>query len=858
VVKKFIDIHSLNEWKPKVCHKPKLKCIECNQKAYAALDEKVIEEHLRGNIVAGIFPMCLDETCYFLAIDFDDEGWQKDISVLRNICNDFDIPFSVERSRSGKGAHAWFFFEDRIPSVLARKFGSALLTCSMIKRHEITFKSYDRFFPNQDTLPKGGLGNLIALPLQKAARNANNSEFIDENFEPYHDKWAFLGNIKKISDERIKTLISKLCHGNELGLLRKDDEEEQKPWEQNKVRLLKSDFPNNIKFIKANMLFIPKTSISQRALNHLKRLAAFKNPEFYKAQSMRIPTYNKPRIISCADETEEYLCLPRGCESDLTAIFKKLDLDFILIDKTNAGKSINVEFNGSLRDEQPYALNELLKFSNGVLSGTTAFGKTVVAIKLIAERKVNTLILVDRVSLVSQWKERLGSFLNINEILPDTNQSKKRGRKKQQSIIGQIGAGKNNLCGIIDIAVMQSLNRLGEVKECVKNYGMVIVDECHHVSAFSFEEILKSINAKYVYGFTATPFRKDGHHPIIFMQCGQIRYRDDAKKQAEKRPFEHYVIPRFTSFRVPFNKNEKEATIQELYSQIVTDEMRNQFIIDDVVKSYENGRNSIVLTERTAHVDLLSKELSKRIPNVLSLVGGLGVKKTKDVLKQIADTTTDQQLALVATGKYIGEGFDEPRLDTLFLAMPISWKGTLHQYAGRLHRLFDNKNEVQIYDYVDIHVRMLEKMYSKRLTGYASIGYKAKAENIPEESINIIFDKHNFLPVYTNDLLNSSREVLIVSPFVTQKRILQMIQHREKPLNNKTRIIVVTRPVEDFNDNKKTRLQEALTLLKDIGVSIIFKSNIHQKFAIINNISTEEMAHLEVIATMVYQQKCYR
>jgi len=378
----------LNEWKPRVCHKPKLKCIECNQKAYAALDEKVIEEHLRGNIVAGIFPMCLDETCYFLAIDFDDEGWQKDISVLRNICNDFDIPVSVERSRSGRGAHAWFFFEDRIPSVLARKFGSALLTCSMIKRHEITFKSYDRFFPNQDTLPKGGLGNLIALPLQKAARNANNSEFIDENFEPYHDQWAFLGNIKKISEERIKTLICKLCHGNELGLLRKDDEEEPKPWEQNKVTLLKSDFPNNIEFIKANMLFIPKTGISQRALNHLKRLAAFKNPEFYKAQSMRISTYNKPRIISCAYETEKYLCLPRGCESDLTAIFKKLDLDFILIDKTNAGKSINVEFNGSLRDEQPYALNELLKFDNGVLSGTTAFGKTVVAIKLISERKV--------------------------------------------------------------------------------------------------------------------------------------------------------------------------------------------------------------------------------------------------------------------------------------------------------------------------------------------------------------------------------------------------------------------------------------------------------------------------------------
>jgi len=442
--------------------------------------------------------------------------------------------------------------------------------------------------------------------------------------------------------------------------------------------------------------------------------------------------------------------------------------------------------------------------------------------------------LVDRVSLVSQWKERLGSFLNINEILPDTNQSKKRGRKKQQSIIGQIGAGKNNLCGIIDIAVMQSLNRLGEVKECVKNYGMVIVDECHHVSAFSFEEILKSINAKYVYGLTATPFRKDGHHPIIFMQCGQIRYRDDAKNQAEKRPFEHYVIPRFTSFRVPFDKNEKEATIQELYSQIVTDEMRNQFIIDDVVKSYENGRNSIVLTERTAHVELLSEELSKKIPNVISLVGGLGTRKTKEIMKQINDTTPDQQLTLVATGKYIGEGFDEPRLDTLFLAMPISWKGTLHQYAGRLHRLSDNKDEVQIYDYIDIHVRMLEKMYHKRLNGYASIGYKVKGESLAEESMNIIFDNRSFLPVYTNDILNSAREVLIVSPFVTQKRTLQMLKDIEKVIKNKVQITVVTKPIEDFKNNKTTSLERALDLLYNAGIHVIYKSNIHQKFAVID------------------------
>ena len=825
-----------NEWKPGICQKVKTKCANCMYKNYLSLNEKVIDDHLRSrnNFVAGIYPMCPDESCYFLAIDFDDGEWQKDVTTLREVCTEFKIPIAVERSRSGKGAHVWFFFENSLPASFARKFGSALLSYAMNKRHEITFKSYDRFFPNQDTMPKGGLGNLIALPLQKAARSNNNSVFIDENFQPYDDQWAFLSSIQKLSEDGINLLISKLCHGNELGVLRKDEEEAQKPWETSRVKLTKDDFPKDIEIVKANMLFVPKEGISQRALNHLKRLAAFKNPEFYKAQAMCIPIKKMQRIISCADETAEYLCLPRGCENELKDVFKEQDSIVHFIDKTNCGRCIDVKFNGSLRDEQPQAIEKLLKFDNGILSGTTAFGKTVVAIKLIAERKVNTLILVDKVSLVAQWRKRLTDFLIINESLPETEEVKKRGRKKARSIIGQLGAGKDSLSGIIDIAVMQSLNRMGEVKECVKNYGMVIVDECHHVSAFSFEEVLKNVNAKYVYGLTATPTRKDGHHPIIFMQCGPIRFRDDAKKQADKRPFDHYVIPRFTSLRVPIDKDEKDVTIQELYSEIVVNEMRNQLIIDDVVRSHECGRNCVVLTERTAHVELLTKELGKRIPDVISATGGMGIKETRETMTRIANTPVDKPLTLVATGKYIGEGFDEPRLDTLFLAMPISWKGTLQQYAGRLHRLFDGKNEVQIYDYVDIHVRMLEKMYSKRLTGYASIGYKAKGESIATELIDIIFNKSNFLPVYSNDVMNASKEILIVSPFVTKKRSLNMMQSLEIALANKVKVIVLTRPVEDFQGKDMTSLRDTLDILKSAGISLVFKSNIHQKFAVID------------------------
>jgi superfamily II DNA or RNA helicase len=499
-------------------------------------------------------------------------------------------------------------------------------------------------------------------------------------------------------------------------------------------------------------------------------------------------------------------------------------------DNTTAGRHIKVEFIGTLREEQQLAAEEMLKYEGGVLAATTAFGKTVIAAKLIAERKVNTLILVHRQQLLWQWAAKLTEFLKINEELPVLE--KKRGRKKQQSLIGQIGAGQNNPGSIIDIAIMQSLSRGSEAKEWIKNYGMVIVDECHHVPAFSFEQILKNVQAKYVYGLTATPARRDGHHPIIFMHCGPIRYMVDAKKQAEKRPFEHYVIPRFTSFRMPFEKDEKEISIQELYSEIVVNEFRNQLISDDVISAFQKGRNSLVLTERIAHVAGLAKKLSTNIPDVIALTGGMGAKETRDALTRISEIPAGKQLTLIATGKYIGEGFDEARLDTLFLAMPISWKGTLQQYAGRLHRLFENKSEVQIYDYADIHVRMLEKMYNKRLAGYASIGYKAKAESFADESVDIIFDNNNFLQVYKNDLVNAAREIVIVSPFVTKRRAMQMLELMSVALDQKVEVTIITRPANDFKD--KPALEEVLGLLKAAGVNLVCKSNIHQKFAVID------------------------
>ncbi len=822
----------LNEWKPGFCSKPEVKCTFCEHKSYAPLDAKVIEAHLRGNLVAAIYPLRQDEKCHFLAMDFDKDGWQQDVSTLRDVCKAFAVPVAVERSRSGHGAHFWFFFADPVAASLARKFGSALLTCAMSRRYQIKFKSYDRFFPNQDTMPKGGFGNLIALPLQKAARQNVNSVFIDELFQPYEDQWAFLAQIRRLTEDEIGTFISKLCPGSELGELKQDDEEAIKPWETRRSKLTRDEFPNVIQLVKANMLYVNKSGLSPRALNTMKRLAAFKNPEFYRAQAMRLSTYGKPRIISCSEETSEYLCLPRGCEADLDSLLAEAGVEVEWSDKTNPGRPIKVTFTGMLREDQELAAEAMLQHDCGVLAAATAFGKTVIAARLIAAHQTNSLILTHRQQLLTQWMEKLAQFLRIDVELPVA--ATKRGRKPREGLIGQIGAGKADPGGIIDVAIMQSLSSGGEVKEFIRDYGLVIVDECHHVPAFSFEQILKKVQAKYIYGLTATPTRRDGHQPIIFMHCGPVRYRADARKEAARRPFEHLVIPRFTSFRTPIDREEKDMSIQEFYSRIATDEWRNQQIVDDVVRAQGNGRNSLILTERTAQVELLAAQLGEHIPEVITLTGGKGVKETRQVLARIAATPAGEPVTLVATGKYIGEGFDEPRLDTLFLAMPISWRGTLQQYAGRLHRLFQNKKEVQIYDYVDIHVRALEKMYQKRLAGYAAIGYRAKGESLAAEPADIIFDNTNFLPVYHNDLMNAVREVVIVSPFVTRRRTRQMLSTLEVALAKRVSVAVATRPANAYKEKDRPALEETFSSLQASGVRLLFRANIHQKFAVID------------------------
>lgn len=576
----------------------------------------------------------------------------------------------------------WFFFTEPVSAADARKLGSSLLTKTMACRHELSFASYDRLFPSQDVIPKGGFGNLIALPFQGQAQRRGNTLFIDEQFEPYPDQWAFLSTLPKIAPEQLESCLRTLCRDSDIGTL--TDGEKTDPWKKKvKKQLTRADFPLQAKLVLADLIYIEKTDFSQAALNAMRRLAAFPNPEFRAKQAMRLPVYGIPRILDCGYEDDAYIGLPRGCRDELTALLEQFEVPVVLEDKRTDGRTIDVSFCGTLRPEQEPAAQALLAEQMGVLSATTAFGKTVIGAYLIGQRRTNTLILVQSSALLEQWRTSLEKFLDIREALPEP--PKKRGRKRKRCLIGQIGAGKDTHSGIIDIAIMQSLfeGEEKEVKSFVANYGMVIVDECHHVAAFTFEKVLRAVKAKYVYGLSATPTRKDGHHPIIFMQCGPIRYLVDAKSQAEKRSFDHFVIPRFTRARAA-----DAGSIQDLYAAIIENENRNAMLTADAVQLVQEGRTPLLLTERKEHAAYLAGLLEEQMKNVFLLVGSDRPKIKQEKLAALQAVPAEEPLAVVATGKYIGEGFDSPRLDTLLLAMPISWKG------GHWHSTPDGFTEI--------------------------------------------------------------------------------------------------------------------------------------------------------------------
>lgn len=700
-----------HEWISGICHKPKIKCGDCQHRHFKPLDFSVLYEHLSGNITAGVYPLLTDNTCRLLAIDLDKADWQQALSAITAVCDNLQIDHLVERSRSGNGAHIWFFFAEPILASKARQFGTLILDGAMEQYPALSFESYDRMFPNQDNMPIGGFGNLIALPLQKQARQQGNSTFIDGNFNVIADPWYALKTVKLLTQEFIDELVTtrpdRFFQNNvSLADFYEPVWQSFQPVITNIIKDHDADnYPKQLTLILANRLFIDTNSLPNRLQAQLIRLASYNNPNFYKAQAMRFSTFGIPRRVCLAHLEQGTLSLPRGCLTTCLALLQQYQINVMIEDRRQTGvkllpqipKTLTKQI--TLTPEQQQAVQEILQSDTGVLQAPTGFGKTLVAMTVMVARNINTLILVHNKALLKQWQQRLNSYLTT---LSDNQ--------------------KQLFLANVEIATYQGLvdKSSHTVKLLAFNYGQVIIDECHHLSAPNYMQILNAIAPTYVLGLTATPERQDGHHPIIFMQAGQVVFHAKTtlatdtftKKQAICRSLD-------TPFSEDLLQSEQRVQVSQLLNYLANSDMRNQTIVKDVVHTIQQQRNPLILTERKNHAQYFLQALNQLGYQCVLLTGGMN---TRDLQQQTQNLETAD--VVVATGKYIGEGFDMPRLDTLFLALPISWKGIAIQYIGRIERTYRNKSKVQVFDYIDDNHPVFKKMFQRRSKAYRSLGYQ--------------------------------------------------------------------------------------------------------------------------------------
>ena len=853
-----------NFWKEGICPKknnPQFNCGECQNQRYKQLTGQVLYEHLIGakedaSDVIGLYPMFPDETINFLVFDFDchdekvggddganpDSEWMTEVNAFRKICEINAVPVLVERSRSGKGAHIWIFFEKPVPAVIARRFGTALLTKGAESVNMKSFRYYDRMLPAQDHLPinmktgKPGLGNLIALPLQGQALKDGNSAFIDENWNAYPNQWDCLKKVKKIPIETVEKRIREWAAEGILGVLNNEVEtdtdahHEIKPWDKAKHPLHKEDISSPVEMVIADKIYINTKGMKPRMQNALRRMAAFSNPDFYKKAAMGLSTKGIPRIIFCGYDDAGYICLPRALLDSVIDKFSKADIPFSLADNRCAGTPLDVSFNGTLYDEQMLAAEAILKHDNGILAATTSFGKTVVGAYMIAQRKISTLVLVHNTEIQKNWIEDLNKFLTINAELPEY-QTKTGRIKKRKSVIGKLYAGHNSMTGIIDVAIFSSLGKGDEIDPIIEQYGMVIMDECHHGAAQTVEDVVGSAKARYVYGLTATPKREDGLEKKVFMQFGPIRFRYTAKERAEKQGIGHFVYPRFTRL-----VSTSDLKITEANRAVIECDSRNKQIIADVENCIQNGRTPLVLTKYKEHAEFLYQQLQGKAEHVYLLQGG-GSRKAKDEMRtQMRAVPDEESVVLVAIDKYIGEGFNFPRLDTLMLAMPAAAEGNIEQFAGRLHRDYETKKEVIIYDYVDSHIRVLEKMYHKRLRTYKKIGYEICSNAITEkQNTNAIFGPDTYQNIYQRDLSEAIKEIVISSPGLNRAKVNAFVTMINRKQMDGVKVTVVTLNPEGYPEEKKENTKNLVRKLEDCAVKVRLQDHMHEHYAVIDS-----------------------
>ena len=835
-----------NFWKYGICPKrdgTKIKCQDCSSQDYKELKGRVILQHLQGikedcTDVVGLYPLFPDGSCWFLVFDFDnhDESaepskeWQQEVNALREMCSVLGIDSLVERSRSGKGAHVWIFFSDPIQASKARKFGESLLRKGAESVSLKNFTYYDRMMPMQDFLPEGKLGNLIALPLQGRALRNGNSAFVDESWNTYKDQWKRLRETRRLSEKEVDDLIKLWCPDDDaMSIFQNDVVEDtaaghtsllfgQTPASTNRD-FHAEDADGSVKIILSDGIYVNKKGLKDRMQNAIRRIAAYSNPQFFQTLKLGFSTKDTPRIVYKGYDEGDYIVIPRGCYDELISQLSVAGVRYDVVDKRQKGRKIDIHFNGDLYSEQQIAAEKMLYNDIGVLAAATAFGKTVLGAYLIAEKKVNALVLVHNVEIMNNWIKDLSSFLTINEELPTYTTPKGR-VKKRSSLIGTFSSQKDSTTGIIDIAMITSLGREDNINELVRNYGMVIVDECHHAAAVTHENVLRAVTARYVYGMSATINRGDKQDKKMFMQLGPIRHRYTAKERAQKQGIGHYIYPRFTRL-VDLNQSE-DKNPSDYYRLIMQSELRNMQIVSDVIDCVKRGRTPVVMTKYKEHAQKLYDMLQGVADHVFLLQGGKSLKERAAIREQMAAVRADESLVLVAIGQYVGEGFNYPRLDTMLLAMPISFEGNVEQHAGRLNRDYEGKKDAIIFDYIDQHVPTLKRMYYKRLRAYKKIGYEVCSKVTDKQEVaNSIFDSQNYLDVFEKDVVSASKSIVISSPSFSFKKVNWLCAESEHLQLRGVSVVVLTLDPEDYPEDGRDQHKSHIEHLISAGVNVI-------------------------------------
>ena len=848
-----------NFWKYGICPKrdgTKIKCQDCSSQDYKELKGRVILQHLQGikedcTDVVGLYPLFPDGSCWFLVFDFDnhDESaepskeWQQEVNALREMCSVLGVDLLVERSRSGKGAHVWIFFSEPIQASKARKFGESLLRKGAESVSLKNFTYYDRMMPMQDFLPEGKLGNLIALPLQGRALRNGNSAFVDESWNTYKDQWKRLRETRRLSEKEVDDIIKLWCPDDDaMSIFQNDVVEDtaaghtsllfgQTPASTNRD-FHADDADGSVKIILSDGIYVKKKGLKNRMQNAIRRIAAYSNPQFFQTLKLGFSTKDTPRIVYNGYDEGDYIVIPRGCYDELISQLSVAGVRYDVVDKRQKGRKIDIHFNGDLYPEQQIAAEKMLYNDIGVLAAATAFGKTVLGAYLIAKKKVNALVLVHNVEIMNNWIKDLSSFLTINEELPTYTTPKGR-VKKRSSLIGTFSSQKDSTTGIIDIAMITSLGREDNINEMVRNYGMVIIDECHHAAAVTHENVLRAVTARYVYGMSATINRGDKQDKKMFMQLGPIRHRYTAKERAQKQGIGHYIYPRFTRL-VDMNQSE-DKNPADYYRLIMHSELRNMQIVSDVIDCVKRGRTPVVMTKYKEHAQKLYDMLQGVADHVFLLQGGKSLKERAAIREQMAAVRADESLVLVAIGQYVGEGFNYPRLDTMLLAMPISFEGNVEQHAGRLNRDYEGKKDAIIFDYIDQHIPTLKRMYYKRLRAYKKIGYEVCSKVTDKQEVaNSIFDSQNYFDVFEKDVVSASKSIVISSPSFSFKKVNWLCVESEHLQLRGVSVVVLTLDPEDYPEDGRDQHKSHIEHLISAGVNVITLHKYRERFAIID------------------------